>query len=161
MGQGSAHDSALGSALVNDDDDSSVEEMSPVKKPSKCPSRAKAKKNDGKDNKPPKDWTKAKEIALCEAGLGRWAKKSKTSETTSGSASGGFNLNDEADEYEEAREHRPLGYDDAKAKKKSTASSREGSSSFVDLVADKYIGIKSTKWEKMQEQKDSYIQLKN
>ncbi|GKD69430.1 hypothetical protein Tco_1323520, partial [Tanacetum coccineum] len=54
------------------------------------------------------------------------AKKSKTSETTSGSASGGFKLNDEADEYEEAREHRPLGCDDAKAKKKSTTSSREG-----------------------------------
>ncbi|GKA63150.1 hypothetical protein Tco_0762756 [Tanacetum coccineum] len=54
------------------------------------------------------------------------AKKSKTSETTSGSASGGFKLNDEADEYEEAREHRPLGCDDAKAKKKSTTSLIEG-----------------------------------
>ncbi|GKE52999.1 hypothetical protein Tco_1488155 [Tanacetum coccineum] len=90
-----------------------------------------------------------------------WAKKSKTSETTSGSASGGFNLNDEADKYEEAREHRPLGRDAAKAKKKSSASSREGSSSFVNLVADKYLGIKSTKWENMQEQQHSYIQLKN
>ncbi|GKA15533.1 hypothetical protein Tco_0695280, partial [Tanacetum coccineum] len=34
--------------------------------------------------------------------------------------SGGFNLNDEADEYEQAREHRPLGRDAAKAKKKSS-----------------------------------------
>nr|GEY02188.1 NBS-containing resistance-like protein [Tanacetum cinerariifolium] len=37
----------------------------------------------------------------------------------------------------------------------------EGSSSFVDLVADKFFNIKSTKWEKMNEQQDSYIQLKN
>ncbi|GJV87880.1 gag-pol polyprotein [Tanacetum coccineum] len=89
-------------------------------------------------------------------------KKSKTSKTTSGSASGGFNLNNEAGEYEEeAQEHRPMGHDRAKAKKKSFASSCEESSSFVDLVADKYLGIKSTKWEKMQEQQDSYIQLKN
>ncbi|GJR60173.1 hypothetical protein Tco_1502335 [Tanacetum coccineum] len=51
-------------------------------------------------------------------------KKSKTSETTSGSGSSGFNLNDEADEYEDAREHRPLGHDAANAKKKSSASSR-------------------------------------
>ncbi|GJT52447.1 hypothetical protein Tco_0978604 [Tanacetum coccineum] len=47
------------------------------------------------------------------------------------------------------------------AKKKSSASSRKRSSSFVDLVAGKYLGLKSTKWEKMQEQQDSYIQLKN
>ncbi|GJZ02793.1 hypothetical protein Tco_0520754 [Tanacetum coccineum] len=81
------------------------------------------------------------------------AKKSKTSETTSGSASGGFNLNNEAGEYEEeAQEHRPMALDRSKAKKKSSTSSREGSSSFVDLVADKYLGIKSKKWEKMQEQ---------
>ncbi|GJX72308.1 ABC transporter G family member 7 isoform X2 [Tanacetum coccineum] len=219
-----------------------VEEMSPVKKPSKRPSRA--KNNDGKVKEPAKDWTKAEEIALCQAWCdvsensekknsmkvkGFWEavinyfeketgstrggsndldvyhkacaeykmmyrhdftlghcynilkyhqgwleiempnfykttkgrKKSKTSETTSGSASGGFNLNDEADEYEEAREHRPLGRDAAKAKKKSFASSREGSSLFVDLVADKYLGIKSTKWERMKEQQDYYIQLKN
>ncbi|GJT83778.1 ABC transporter G family member 7 isoform X2 [Tanacetum coccineum] len=65
-------------------------------------------------------------------------KKSKTSKITSGSASGGFNLNDEADEYEkEAREHRPLGRGASKAKKKSSASSRERSSSFVDLAAHK------------------------
>ncbi|GJS50018.1 hypothetical protein Tco_0600139 [Tanacetum coccineum] len=165
---GSAH----GSALVDDDDDddSPVEEMSPVNKPSKRASRA--KKNDAKDKELAKDWTKVKEIMLCQAWCNvsensekgnsiKERKKSKTSESTSGSAYGGFNLNDEADEYEEAREHRPLGRDDAKAKKKSPASSREGSFSFVDLVADKYLGIKSTKWERMQEQNDSYIQLKN
>ncbi|GJU31426.1 hypothetical protein Tco_1175015 [Tanacetum coccineum] len=66
-------------------------------------------------------------------------KKSKTSETTSGSTSGGFNLNNEADESEEeTQEHRPMVRDHSKAKKKSPASSREGSSSFVDLVADKF-----------------------
>nr|GEW17230.1 ABC transporter G family member 7 isoform X2 [Tanacetum cinerariifolium] len=179
---------AHGSAPV-DDDDSPVEEMSPVKKPSKRASRA--KKNDATDKEPAKDWTKAEEIALCQAWcdvsensekrnsmkvkgfceavinyfkketgstiggsndldlyhkacaqykmiymhdftLGNcynilkdhqgWLeiempnfykntkgrKKSKTSEITSGLASGGFNLNDEAEEYEEAREHRPL-----------------------------------------------------
>ncbi|GJS78623.1 hypothetical protein Tco_0728504 [Tanacetum coccineum] len=61
-------------------------------------------------------------------------KKYKTSKTTSGSASGGFNLNNEADESEEeTQEQRPMGCARAKAKKKSSASSREGSSSFVDL----------------------------
>ncbi|GKA31220.1 DNA polymerase alpha subunit B [Tanacetum coccineum] len=61
-------------------------------------------------------------------------KKSKTSETTSGSASGGINLNDEADEdVEETQEVRPMGRDQSKAKKKSASSSRGGSSSFVDL----------------------------
>ncbi|GJX06272.1 hypothetical protein Tco_0194204 [Tanacetum coccineum] len=54
-----------------------------------------------------------------------------------------------------------MGRDASKAKKKSSTSSRKGSSSFVDLVDEKYLGIKSTKWEKMQEQQDSYIQLKN
>ncbi|GKA63416.1 hypothetical protein Tco_0763022 [Tanacetum coccineum] len=90
------------------------------------------------------------------------AKKFKTFETTLWSASSGFNLNNEADAYEEETQvHRPMGHDRSKAKKKSSTSSREGSSSFADLVADKYLGIKSTKWEKMQEQQDSYIQLKN
>nr|GEV24232.1 hypothetical protein [Tanacetum cinerariifolium] len=51
-------------------------------------------------------------------------KRSKTSETTLGSASCGFNLNNEADGYEEkAQEHRPMGHDHVKAKKKSSASS--------------------------------------
>ncbi|GJW60025.1 hypothetical protein Tco_0109360 [Tanacetum coccineum] len=55
-----------GSAPV-DDDDSPVEEMSPVKakKPSKH--ALKAKKNYSKEKEAPKDWTKAKEIALCQA----------------------------------------------------------------------------------------------
>ncbi|GJZ28809.1 hypothetical protein Tco_0573456, partial [Tanacetum coccineum] len=87
------------------------------------------------------------------------SKKSKTFETTSGSAPGGFNLNNEAGESEEeTQEQRPMGRD--QAKKKSSASSREGSS-FVDLVADKFFNIKSAKWKKMKEQQDSYIQLKN
>ncbi|GKA89648.1 hypothetical protein Tco_0811460 [Tanacetum coccineum] len=59
-------------------------------------------------------------------------KKSKTSETTSGSASGGFNLNNEADEAEEeTQEVRPSGRDKSKAKKKSAASSRGKSSSIL------------------------------
>nr|GEX97638.1 hypothetical protein [Tanacetum cinerariifolium] len=55
------------SAPVDDDDDSPVEEMSPVKtkKASKCASHT--KKNDIKEKKPPKDWIKAEEIALCQA----------------------------------------------------------------------------------------------
>ncbi|GKB15396.1 DNA polymerase alpha subunit B [Tanacetum coccineum] len=61
-------------------------------------------------------------------------KKSKTSETTSGSVSSGINLNDEADEdVEETQDVRPMGRDQSKAKKKSVGFSRRGSSSFVDL----------------------------
>nr|GEY76232.1 hypothetical protein [Tanacetum cinerariifolium] len=103
IGQGSTHGFANGSAHGStpvDDDDSPVEEMSPVKakKPSKHASRA--KKNDAKEKKAPKDWTKAEDISIQKG------KKSKTLETTSGLAYGGFNLNNEADEYEkEAREH--------------------------------------------------------
>nr|GEZ14783.1 hypothetical protein [Tanacetum cinerariifolium] len=67
-----------------------------------------------------------------------WRKKSKTSETTLGSASGGLSLNEEADEaVEETQEFRLMGRDRAKAKKKAAGSSR-GGSSFVDLVADKF-----------------------
>ncbi|GJU28247.1 ribonuclease H-like domain-containing protein [Tanacetum coccineum] len=70
-------------------------------------------------------------------------KKSKTSETTSGSTSSGFNLNEEADEVvEETQEFRPMGRDRAKAKKKAVGSSRVGSYSFVDLVADKFYNMK-------------------
>nr|GEZ23605.1 hypothetical protein [Tanacetum cinerariifolium] len=69
-------------------------------------------------------------------------KKSKTCETTSGSASGDLNLNEEADEaVEETQEFRPMGRDRAKAKKKAVGFSRGGSSSFVDLVADKFFNI--------------------
>ena len=57
----------------------------------------------------------------------------------------------EADEaVEETQEFRPMGRDQAK-KKKSSASSREGSSSFVDLVADKFLNIKKEKWNKREE----------
>ncbi|GKA31948.1 hypothetical protein Tco_0718315 [Tanacetum coccineum] len=145
MGQGSAHGSADGSALV-DDDNSPVEEMSPVKakKPSKRAS--KAKKNDTKEKEPPKDWTTAHDFTLeaCWNILKDYQ------------ASDGFNLNNEANESEEeTQEHRPMGHDRSKAKKKSYASCREGSSSFVDLVADKFFNIKSTKWRNMKEQQDS------
>ncbi|GJZ13081.1 retrotransposon protein, putative, ty3-gypsy subclass [Tanacetum coccineum] len=79
-------------------------------------------------------------------------KKSKTSETTSGSASGGLNLNEEADEaMEDTQEFRPMGRDRAKAKKKAAVSSRGGSSSFFDLVADKFFNIKQKKWRKKDE----------
>ncbi|GKC27644.1 hypothetical protein Tco_1034938 [Tanacetum coccineum] len=92
----------------------------------------------------------------------RGRKKSKTSETTSGSAYGGFNLNNEADESEEdIQEKRAMGRDQANAKKKSCASSCEGSSLFVDLLADKFLNMKKKKWEKREEQQQSYIQLKN
>ncbi|GJW43257.1 hypothetical protein Tco_0072056 [Tanacetum coccineum] len=129
---GSGHGSAHGSAPVQDDeDDSPVEEVSPVKP--KKPSRraARAKKDEPKE--PPKDWTMARDRVVLN--LGR--KKFKTSETTSGSASGGLNLNEEADEaVEETQEFRPMGRDRVKAKKKAAGSSRGGSSSLVDLVAD-------------------------
>ncbi|GJZ98042.1 retrotransposon protein, putative, ty3-gypsy subclass [Tanacetum coccineum] len=76
-------------------------------------------------------------------------KKSKTSETTSGSASSGLNLNEEADEaVEETQEFRPMGRDRAKAKKKAAGSSRGGSSSLVDLVADKFFNIKQKNGER-------------
>ncbi|GJS26784.1 hypothetical protein Tco_0487404 [Tanacetum coccineum] len=92
----------------------------------------------------------------------KWRKRSKTSETTSGSASGGFNLNNEADEaVKETQEVQPPGRDQSMAKKKSTASSRGKSSSFVDLVAEKFLNIKKEKWNKREKQQQSYIQLKN
>ncbi|GKB03823.1 hypothetical protein Tco_0831966 [Tanacetum coccineum] len=62
-------------------------------------------------------------------------------------ASGGFNLNEEVDEavdevVEETQEFRSMGHDRAKAKKKAVGFSRGGSSSFVDLVAEKFFNIK-------------------
>ncbi|GKD69562.1 hypothetical protein Tco_1323652 [Tanacetum coccineum] len=72
MGHGSGHDSAQGSAhgsvpIHNDEDDSPVEEVPPVK-PKKSSRRAtKAKKDEPKDAKEaPKEWTVAEEIALCQ-----------------------------------------------------------------------------------------------
>ncbi|GJX76092.1 hypothetical protein Tco_0322903 [Tanacetum coccineum] len=70
-------------------------------------------------------------------------KKSKTSDTTSGSASIGIDLNDEVDE--ETEELRPMGRDRSKAKKKSSGSSPAGSCSFVDLAADKFLNMKPKK----------------
>nr|GFA73812.1 hypothetical protein [Tanacetum cinerariifolium] len=100
MGQGSAHGSApVDDDDEDDDDDSSVKEMLPVKKPSKRASRA--KKNDANDNE---KGNSMKVKGFWEAII-KYFKK-------------------ETDEYEEAREHRPLGRDAAKAKKKSSASSR-------------------------------------
>nr|GEZ09368.1 hypothetical protein [Tanacetum cinerariifolium] len=70
------------------------------------------------------------------------SKKCKTSETTSGSAQGGLNLNDEADgSGEEVREVKPIRRD--RAKKKAFASSRFKYSSvagggLVNLVTDKW-----------------------
>ncbi|GKC49419.1 hypothetical protein Tco_1072164 [Tanacetum coccineum] len=230
-GHGSAHGSPHGSDTVHDDeDDSPVEEVSPVKpkKPSRCATRA--KKDELKE--PPKDWTMAEETALCQAWcdvsennidgnsmkskrfwdaviryfeketgssrgydsiVSKWKnkvhlrigvfcaiiknveanhesstndlagrKKSKTSETTSGSASGGLNLNEEADEaVEETQEFRLMGRDRAKAKKKAAGSSRGESSSLIDLVADKFFNIKQKKWGKKDEQQQSYIEFKN
>nr|GEX16552.1 hypothetical protein [Tanacetum cinerariifolium] len=76
-------------------------------------------------------------------------KKSKTSETTSGSASGGLNLNEEANEaVEETQEFRPMGRNRAKAKKKAAGFSRGGASSFVDLVADKFYNMKQKNGER-------------
>ncbi|GKC21484.1 hypothetical protein Tco_1023634 [Tanacetum coccineum] len=112
-GHNSAHDSAHGSALVNDDveDDSPVEEVSPVKP--KKPSRRNNMKTKG-------FWDAVITYFEKEAGSTRGQKKSKTSETTSGSASGGINLNVEADEdVEETQEVRPMGRDQLKAEKKS------------------------------------------
>ncbi|GJW40897.1 retrotransposon protein, putative, ty3-gypsy subclass [Tanacetum coccineum] len=76
-------------------------------------------------------------------------KKSKTYETTSGSASSGLNLNEEADEdVEETQEFQKIGRDRAKAKKKAAGSSRGGASSFVDLVADKFYNMNQKKIRK-------------
>nr|GFA52763.1 hypothetical protein [Tanacetum cinerariifolium] len=145
MGHGLGHGSAHGSVLIHDEeDDSPVEETSPVKP--KKPSRReiKAKKDEPKEVKDAlKEWTVEEEIAFCqgwcdvsennisgnsmkakefwetviryfekETGSSRgWKdvemlyfyqtqgrKKSKTSETTSRSASGGLNLNEKANE---------------------------------------------------------------
>nr|GEZ75866.1 hypothetical protein [Tanacetum cinerariifolium] len=162
-GHGSTYNSAHGSFSVHDDeDDSPVEEVSPVK-PKKPSRRAtKAKKDEPNEAKEaPKEWTVEEEIALCQDNPGwkdvempyfyqtQGRKKSKTSETTSGSASGGLNLNEEADEaVEETQEFRPIGRDRAKAKKKAAGSSRGGSSSFVDLVADKFYNMKQKNGER-------------
>ncbi|GJU49423.1 putative ribonuclease H-like domain-containing protein, partial [Tanacetum coccineum] len=59
MGQGLAHGLAYDSAPVDDDDDDSpVEEMSPIKAKKASKRASRAKKNDNKEKDPPKDWTK-------------------------------------------------------------------------------------------------------
>ncbi|GKE86860.1 hypothetical protein Tco_1560602, partial [Tanacetum coccineum] len=80
-------------------------------------------------------------------------KKSKTSETTSGSASDGINLNKEVNEaVQETQEFRSIGRDRAKAKKKGVGSS----SSIVDLVADKFYNMK-----KKDNEQHAYMEMKN
>ncbi|GJW58122.1 hypothetical protein Tco_0104853 [Tanacetum coccineum] len=84
-----------------------------------------------------------------EAVISQGRKKSKTSKTTLRLASGGLNLNEEADEVvEETQEFRPMGRDQAKAKKKATGSSHEEASSFVDLVAKKFYNMKQKNRER-------------
>ncbi|GKE91621.1 hypothetical protein Tco_1572716, partial [Tanacetum coccineum] len=85
--------------------------------------------------------------------------------TTSGSAQGGLNLNeDAASSDEEVREVRPMVRDQASKKKSSTSSCSEASSAtlggIVDMVADKWKSFKVVGWGK-KEQQQSYIDLKN
>nr|GEV58169.1 hypothetical protein [Tanacetum cinerariifolium] len=208
MGHGSAHGSAHGSVPVNDDEegDSPVEEVSPVKpkKPSRRTTRA--KKDDHKE--PPKDWTVAKETALCQA----WCDVSENNTADNSMKTKGVrprvsdfcviinnveenhkSSTNDLDVYhkacaeykmmytqdftlehcynvlkdrpageavKETQQLRPMGRDRSKAKKKSVGSSRVGSFSFVDLVADKLLNMKRKKWGKRDEQQQSYIKLK-
>nr|GFA35679.1 hypothetical protein [Tanacetum cinerariifolium] len=61
------HGSGYGSVLVNGDEenDSPVEKVSPVKP--KKPSRRATRGKKDEPKEPPKDWTMAEEIALCQA----------------------------------------------------------------------------------------------
>ncbi|GJY02285.1 hypothetical protein Tco_0360437 [Tanacetum coccineum] len=146
MGHGSAH----GSVPVNDDeeDDSHVEEVSVLRF---IPLWSLV--SVGTDTPYLPYWIRRwKDVEMSAFYNTQGRKKSKTSETTSGSASGGFNSNDEVDDVvdeavEETQEFRPMGRDRAKAKKKAVGSSRGGSSSFVDLVADKFFNIKKIEKE--------------
>ncbi|GKG16173.1 hypothetical protein Tco_0358496, partial [Tanacetum coccineum] len=64
-GHGSAHGSAHGSVSIHDEeDDSPVEEMSPVKPKKPLRRVTKDKKDEPKDA--PKEWTVEEEIALCQ-----------------------------------------------------------------------------------------------
>ncbi|GJX45505.1 probable LRR receptor-like serine/threonine-protein kinase [Tanacetum coccineum] len=61
-------------------------------------------------------------------------KKSKTYETTSGSASSGLNLNEEADEdVEKTQEFQKMGRDRAKAKKKAAGKKDKKQQSYIEL----------------------------
>nr|GEY52224.1 hypothetical protein [Tanacetum cinerariifolium] len=130
----------------DDEDDSPVEEVLPVKPKKPSGRAAKAKKDKPKEVKEtPKEWTVEEEIVLCQGwknvempnfyqSQGR--KKSKTSETTSGSASGGLNLNEKEDEaVEETQKFQPM--------------------------ADKFYNMKQKKWGKKDNEQQSYIELKN
>ncbi|GJY99748.1 hypothetical protein Tco_0517178 [Tanacetum coccineum] len=87
-------------------------------------------------------------------------KKSKTFEITSGSASDGINLNDEADEaVEETQEVRPMGRDQTKAKKKSAGSSRGGSSSFVDLLKNRELSFREAEVRKAAQLKREKLEI--
>ncbi|GJW75058.1 hypothetical protein Tco_0134428 [Tanacetum coccineum] len=199
MGHGSAH----GSVLVNDNEegDSPIEEVSPVKpkKPSRCAARG--KKDEPKE--PPKDWTMAEEIALCQAWcdvseniIAGNSMKTKGARPRIGAFCTIINNVEENHEsgtndlevyhkacaeykmmykqeftlehcYNILKDHprwkgveMPAFYN-TQAKKKAVGSSCGGSSSFVDLVADKFFNIKQKKWGKMDEQQQSYIELKN
>ncbi|GKA25256.1 hypothetical protein Tco_0711365 [Tanacetum coccineum] len=120
----------------------------------------------GNDEKAIREEGKPNDHGIRNLDIDLGSKKYKTSETTSGSAQGGFNLNDEAGgSEEEIREERPIGRDRAK-KKASSSSSRSATSSvagggLVDLVADKWKSIKLASRGKKNEQQDSCIQLKN
>nr|GEV38274.1 hypothetical protein [Tanacetum cinerariifolium] len=161
MGYGSGHGSTHGSAPVNDDeeDDSPVEEVSPVKH--KKLSRRNSMKTMG--------FWDAVITYFKKTGSTRANHKSGTNDLDVyhkacaeykmiykqdftlehcynvlkyHQASGGINLNDEAGEdVKETQEVPPMGRDQSKAKKKSAGSSRGGSSSFVDWVADKNAGL--------------------
>lgn len=85
-------------------------------------------------------------------------KKSKTSETTS---DGGFNLNEETcKSEEETREERPIGCDQSKKNKKKSSTSDQFKASFTNMVADKFVNLKSLKWGKKKSETDEYFQLK-
>ncbi|GJV93084.1 hypothetical protein Tco_1540897 [Tanacetum coccineum] len=150
-GRDSAHSSSYGSATI--EDDSPVEEVTRVKAKKVSKRASKVKMTNNKDTSKP--WTTTKEIALCKA----WCNVSKNSVKgdamkIKGSAQGGLNLNDEADDYEEeVRKERPTGCD--RDKKKASSSSRSEYSSvagvdFVELVANKWKSIKSASCEKKE-----------
>nr|GEV65685.1 glutathione S-transferase T3-like isoform X3 [Tanacetum cinerariifolium] len=152
---GSTRGSVHGSVPVhNDEDVSLVEVVSPVKP--KKPSRhaTKAKKDEPKKaNEAPKEWTVEEEIALCQG----WCDVSENNISENSMKAKGFwkavirciekeTGSSRADEaVEETQKFRPMGRDRATAKKKAAGSSHGGSSSFVDLVANKFYNTKQKK----------------
>ncbi|GJW43258.1 hypothetical protein Tco_0072057 [Tanacetum coccineum] len=171
MGHGSGHGSMHGSALVHDDeDDSPVEEVSPVKPKKHSRRAARAKKDEPKE--PPKDWTMARDRVVLSLKLVH--QEVMTRSLANGKI--GFALElvlfapssimlkriKKVVQFTSMKRMRLwMGRDLAKAKKKAPGSSRVGSSSLVDLVADKFFNIKQKKWGKKDEQQQSYIEFKN